>query len=486
MPRKNRKSRAVRRLGNKMEALESRTLLAGDVTAALTDQILQISGSEENDDITVIVDSAEQLIEVVDGDERVETFPLQELETLNVEMGAGDDQLRIIDPEMALEASGVGLRIDGGSGEDTILFVDSADSLSSLPELRSVSDLAGQLASIVSSMEQISTQSLTTTAEQTVTTAREQIGNVAQQLQNEVENHISDAEQFLNEDNPQLVGSFNELLAEIGAVSERLVEMTDETTATISEITDNLEEAADAEQLDENEDGEAELAVVDDLLTSINEITDEGDRLVDSAGMAADQIESTVTDKAIEIREESEEILDRSMALFEASGSLQDTLEVDIENTRQELTQLSTQLINALEDYFTTFRELTDRVATTAAENSVESSSRAGSCEVHATHFSTNVSVVIVPFSTQSWSIAGTTGTDFIWGSLADDQINADAGFDIVFGWGGNDDIHGGADSDLLFGEFVVDIPAIIDNDCIHGDEGTDFLFGDNLSLIHI
>ena len=111
MPRKNRKSRAVRRLGNKMEALESRTLLAGDVTAALTDQILQISGSEENDDITVIVDSAEQLIEVVDGDERVETFPLQELETLNVEMGAGDDQLRIIDPEMALEASGVGFEL---------------------------------------------------------------------------------------------------------------------------------------------------------------------------------------------------------------------------------------------------------------------------------------------------------------------------------------------------------------------------------------
>ncbi|HEY9597403.1 MAG TPA: calcium-binding protein [Cyanophyceae cyanobacterium] len=73
----------------------------------------------------------------------------------------------------------------------------------------------------------------------------------------------------------------------------------------------------------------------------------------------------------------------------------------------------------------------------------------------------------------------GTAGSDFLFGSSANDVIRGLAGDDSIYGNGGNDYLQGDAGNDSLYGGSGVDyIDGGIGNDTLYGNGGKDTLIG--------
>lgn len=86
-----------------------------------------------------------------------------------------------------------------------------------------------------------------------------------------------------------------------------------------------------------------------------------------------------------------------------------------------------------------------------------------------------NLNLNLAPNYTQ----IGTLGSDFLFGSSANDVIRGLAGDDSIFGNGGNDYLQGDAGNDSLYGASGIDyIDGGADNDVLYGNGGKDTLIG--------
>jgi streptogramin lyase len=82
-----------------------------------------------------------------------------------------------------------------------------------------------------------------------------------------------------------------------------------------------------------------------------------------------------------------------------------------------------------------------------------------------------NDTIVVNGTLTQSATLFGGNGNDFLYGGAGDDQLEGDAGNDHLFGGGGDDELCGDDGNDFLFGG--------LGNDTLFGETGKDQLFGE-------
>ncbi len=505
---KTRSLRLISRAFAIIEQLEQRLVLTGGTTfSAAIDQfrMLEIFGTDSADQITAEVrDDTGDL--VVTG--RTATaggpgtpvefiFKLADFDRIMLDAAGGDDFVNFIDPAQTLDRKT--LNLDAGDGDNIVALTHQQFDPAIAQHIRDLLNLSDELASLATRAGDATVTSIQVDAMNLINEGRISLVDVSQALAADVGAKLFDSVQALvDRSQTELFGLGQSIVDQVNALADRDAlfvataslkfdptngvfpdDDNDEQSGAVDiepEVDPMVEEpvSSDLEQM------QAEQLTADALAlsnTAQSQLAEAGAGFaadatrIEEQGAAFEQSANQLAVAGDNFSAHSEEVMATS------TGRIQAIVE-ELNNFSQRFTEIGNALLGE------TMRSLS-MADHTMAPHTVSAMAEGEDCVIVAVHTFTGGSGndFFLPISApnQSWLIYGGSGTNILFGGLADDEFQGGADSDLVFGLKGNDLIHGNGGTDLLVGEFLFDIPGMTGNDCIYGDDGTDILIGDSL-----
>ncbi|MCA9215048.1 MAG: hypothetical protein KDB27_18390 [Planctomycetales bacterium] len=477
--------RALQRGNNrcKVEMLETRWLLAGDVVAVLSpDGNLMISSLDNDDQIVLAVNDEPATLSISDGGEVTARLDLGSINAVHISTGGGNDDVRVVDPNLAFDQAGIQFTIETGEGDDTVVFDSdpatpgAANEFNALRELPAV---ANKLETILKTMEQLTNSALMDNARQVIEDARAQLALVTESLAQEAEEMFLAISEIAGQFEQGIQAQFDQLLEQLSV----LVADAEEFMESSNEALGQLEGPEDPDAVDPNYDGADELAVIDEVTRGADAVAAETMQLLDPVQGRLETEAAKLEEQSNAIATAAESLLQRATELSNNSEQRSADTEAVLLATQDELLAQTELVQKLIANLLPAMESVTNRL-NAAADIAAKVPGSGAKCQVTPKHtFNGGGGTdIFFPFSApnQSWQINGGAGSDILFGGFADDEINGGDGADFIFGLKGNDLIHGDKGIDFLFGEFVIDLPFFTGDDCIYGDDDIDLILGDN------
>ena len=477
-----------------LEALEQRLLLTVDAFID-AEQILQISGSGDDDRIVATVDGVLQEITIGESDDdgsNLARFSLKDFRRIELDAADGNDFVNIIDADGTLDHREVVLQLSGGEGDNIVFLSTSPVDEINIKRFQQLSEASVELGDIARQIAATTQGGLLEESKHVIANASTRIVDLSAVLSAQAQDElITPGGELLDESQSELLTTAQVLLTEIqdiGARASRLenemdaqVETQQHTEKRLTSSATQDDVGATGEQLEELSEA---LAAQGEVFAARGEsIGDDGQVTGDGLNLLEETGQQILDGSARDLELAAESLAARAEQLEQAGAQLNADAEIRLASVGQNVLRIAERLegVNRLlEAAFGSFtRDLTE-----AAERMTPAKADHGMCDVTPTHTFNGGSGFdfFFPLSapTSSWLINGGAGTDVLFGGFAADAINGGDGTDFIFGLRGDDVIHGDDGIDFLFGEFLVDLPGITGNDCVFGDADIDLVVGDN------
>ena len=518
------------------ENLESRQLLT--VTTSLDAGTLSVTSDGDSDSIEISriqVAGAPTLLAVsYDGLE--DRFLFSDVESIDIELGDGDDELLIHDDAQGAIGDTIPLTIDAGDGDDLVVASSGGLSADDLRSFKTITASSNEILDQVNEIVQLANSELAVPTTDIFERANQEVFAPLATLLQEIP-LLTDADSpDLMAASEALIGSAQDLERQLTSEYVEPVRVSLETLgrdlegelgATVLSQAEGFEAQANSLELELAERLEGEVNVFagqleEEILPTVEEL----DPLVEGDGDESElelEIE-TVLDQLEPLTEGLTEVANTDLAAIEAYGidvsqwtdglaepflDRADALALaiadidmddvsgslfiaDIDQARVQLEADAAQFVLEADAYTETAEgsvqstvEMIDadaqlRLADAAAE--VEASLRAlldnvtsraaGLAQLVDGAASRQVRAFGDQCSPSHNTISGGAGFDFLVGTNANDDISDPSGFNVMLGRGGNDLMSGGSGTDFALGGNG--------DDCMNGNGGIDVMFGGN------
>lgn len=435
------------------------------------------------------------------GEPQKSSFSLEAFDRVVLNARRGDDFVNIVDPAELLDATKKILTLDGGDGDNVVVLSHLSFKPETAVRLKRLTEFSKQLDDIAKRAGDATSAALMMDAMKGIDAARINLADVSKSMAAAAETQIfSPARRLVEGSGPQLTALGNSFVTKSDDLAKRQGDLVSSLTKTYdptngvyppddnNERRDVLDEKADVVRPDPNP---GSLEKEDDLAQArAEQLSQEGLKLGTDARDQIDRSEKQMESSAAAIEQRAAEFEKSAKQLSTTADALAAQDEKDLTTGSARILAVVAELRSMEKDFQEagmTLRDelqLANSMTVNAKQAKVAAKGAACSTPIVTTNTYTGGSNtdIFFPFSapSQSWSINGGGGTDFLFGGFADDDIHGGPGTDFICGLKGDDQIHGDDGTDFLFGEFFIDFPSMTGNDCIWGDDGVDLVVGDN------
>ncbi|MEN3331729.1 MAG: serralysin [Blastocatellia bacterium] len=425
------------------------------------------------------------------------SFLLSAFDRLVVNARGGADFVNIIDAAELLDTQKKTLNLNGGEGDNIVVVSHLPFRPETARQIMRLLNLSSQLEDIAKRAGEATSQALVNEAMKLIESVRVNLADVSKSLAADAEKQLFDpAREMVERSGPQLTDLGNSLSTRRDNLAKQHSDFIEELTKKYGPPAggyppdDDSEPANLRPDADRPDSDPAKEKEANDVRVRAEQLAQTGLKLGDDAKAQIEQRSQQMESNAAGIERQAAEFERKAEELAARAETLAAQGERDMTAASDRVLAVVAEL-RLMERSFqeagmALHDELLRAVSMTPTTKPNAAKVAASGCNtpIVTTHNYTGGGSTdfFFPFAapTQSWSINGGGGSDFLFGGFAADNINGGPGNDVICGLKGDDHIHGDDGTDFLFGEFFIDFPFLTGSDCIWGDKGVDLVVGDN------